>query len=227
MNAPRLGFSLITFAALGLSLPSLAKDWKQIKAEDGVKVYSKDVPGSDLMAFKGVKTMPVPITKVAQVLLDKDPETKKEWIAMVVDFKILDIKDDYNSITYSSYDLPWPMSDRDYVVASAMKINKATQTVFISLNSTVHPKAPKTVGVRAHLVRSHYKLVALPGNKTEVTVEIQTDPKGLLPKWLVNVIQKGWPYKTLTKMEAQAKKPQTIHHQLVKEQLGLDSISMK
>ena len=227
MRSPHLGFVMATMAAVSFSTGALSKDWKMIKQEDGVQVFSKEVPGTDLLAFKGIKTMPVPITKVAEVLLDKDPEKKKEWIAMVVDFKILEIKDSYNSVTYSSYDLPWPMSDRDYVITSSMNIDKQSQTVFISLNSTQHQKAPKTVGVRAHLVRSHYKLVALPGGKTEVTVEIQTDPKGLLPKWLVNVIQKGWPHQTLTKMEMQAKKPATKHNKLVRDQLGLHSISMK
>jgi hypothetical protein len=189
--------------------------WEMVGEKDGIKVYRMEVPGSPLVAFKGVKVMPVPITKVAQVILDEDTEKKKEWIDMIKDFQIVQ-KGTFESVTYSAYDLPWPLTDRDYVIHSHLKIDNEGNQIVIELKSTEHPKAPKTIGVRAELVRSLYKLVPRPGRTTEVTVEIQTDPKGDLPKWLVNVIQKGWPSNTLKKMEMQALRPDTQENELIK-----------
>jgi hypothetical protein len=204
---------------LGLGLMSqfafAGSKWELVSEKDGIKVYRMEVPGSPLVAFKGVKVMPVPITKVAQVILDEDTEKKKEWIDMIKDFKIVQ-KGTFESVTYSAYDLPWPMTDRDYVVQSNLKIDNEANQVVIELKSVEHAKAPKTIGVRAELVRSLYKLVPRPGRTTEVTVEIQTDPKGDLPKWLVNVIQKGWPANTLKKMEMQALRPDMKENELIK-----------
>ncbi len=189
--------------------------WEMISEKDGIKVYRMEVPGSPLVAFKGVKVMPVPITKVAQVILDEDTEKKKEWIDMIKDFKVIE-RGTYESVTYSAYDLPWPLTDRDYVIHSHLKIDNEGNQIVIDLKSAGHPKAPETIGVRAELTRSMYKLVPRPGRSTEVTVEIQTDPKGDLPKWLVNVIQKGWPANTLKKMEVQAMRPDTKENELIK-----------
>ncbi len=189
--------------------------WEMISEKDGIKVYRMEIPGSPLVAFKGVKVMPVPITKVAQVILDEDTEKKKEWIDMIKDFKVIE-RGTYESVTYSAYDLPWPLTDRDYVIHSHLKIDNEGNQIVIDLKSVGHPKAPETIGVRAELTRSMYKLVPRPGRTTEVTVEIQTDPKGDLPKWLVNVIQKGWPANTLKKMEVQALRPDTKENELIK-----------
>ena len=36
---------------------------------------------------------------------------------------------------------------------------------------------------------------------TKVEVVIHVDPRGAIPKWLVNFIQKNWPYKFLKRIE--------------------------
>jgi hypothetical protein len=61
------------------------------------------------------------------------------------------------------------------------------------------------VGVRANLIRSKYELIPKGKQQTIVIVEIHTDPKGLIPTWLVNAIQKGWPRKTLVALGKQVK----------------------
>ncbi len=212
---------LLIKAGLSISLGILSHNafagskWELVSEKDGIKVYSKEVPGTDLIAFKGVKLMPVPIAKVADVLLDDNAEKKKQWIDMIKDFKVLQAGKD-QTVVYSAYDLPWPLSDRDYVIQSNLRIDNEANQVVIDLKSVEHPKSPNTIGVRAELVRSLYKLVPKPGRMTEVTVEIQTDPKGELPKWLVNVIQKGWPANTLRKMELQALQPTTKENLRIK-----------
>ena len=64
----------------------------------------------------------------------------------------------------------------------------------------------ETVGVRAELVNSLYRLTDMEGGKTRVEVEIQTDPKGWMPIWLVNLVQKDWPLETLNGMRGELSK---------------------
>lgn len=200
---------LIRLWLLGLllSFPAGADNsWVLIAETEGIKVYHREVPGSQLLAFKGVKVIPASISKVAEVLFDEDIESKKEWIDMIIDFKILE-KSDFRWVTYSSYDLPWPFSDRDYVVESLSRVDQKSRELIVSLRSIAHDKAPPSVGVRAILMESTYRLIALPDGSTETIVEVHTDPGGNLPQWLINTIQKSWPAMTLKKMEAQALRP--------------------
>jgi hypothetical protein len=152
------------------------------------------------------------------VLLDEDPGRKKAWIDMMTDFKIVEKKSSTLAVSYSSYDLPWPLEDRDYVMETELVLDNANNQILLTLKSVEHPKAPKTVGVRAVIMHSMYKLVPLPNGHTEVSVEILTDPKGEIPPWLVNLIQRGWPANTLARLETEASKPSTRENPMLKSQ---------
>ena len=59
-------------------------------------------------------------------------------------------------------------------------------------------------------VTSHVPIAASPfgkpNGKTRIMVEVITDPKGSLPAWLINLIQKDWPYNTISALKKRAKK---------------------
>ncbi|SMF59594.1 START domain-containing protein [Pseudobacteriovorax antillogorgiicola] len=220
-----LGTTLTTLSLL--TFPAFGKGWEKVDRDDGVDVFRKEIPGSSLVAFKGVKVMNQPITKVSQVLLDKNGKSRLEWVDMVIDFKFLE-QGKYKAIAYSSYKVPWPLLNRDYVTQFDLKIDNIANQVIVSLKSVEHPDAPETIGVRANLIDSRYVLTPLPNGKTRVSVEIQTDPMGYIPSWLVNLIQKSWPSKTLNAMEKQAAKAKTPHNEIIANELrSLKQISMK
>lgn len=185
-------------------LSGTAWGWEQIDEGDGIRVYKKDIPNSDLVAFRGDSLIDAPIEKVLWVLGDNTYRT--EWVDRLKHSRILEQKGPYDYVVYQHFGLPFPASDRDYVYRG-----KAVKTgpgkVVLHLESVEHPKAPETVGVRAQLVKSRYELIAKGKNQTIVIVEIQTDPKGWIPSWVVNLIQKSWPRKTLTALRKQVKKP--------------------
>lgn len=188
--------------------------WENVLEKDGVKVYSMEIPGSDVVAFRGTKVVKQPMDRLAFVLLNNDITTKKQWIDRLGEFKILE-KNSKHSVTYSSYNLPWPISDRDFVVQALYKLNHQKNQFALELNSVKHKDAPSTVGVRGELLASLYQLTAIDRNTTFVELEIHSDPKGLLPNWLVNKIQESWPYNTIMKMEQQVSKAHNKPHPMV------------
>jgi hypothetical protein len=41
------------------------------------------------------------------------------------------------------------------------------------------------------------------GKSTNAMVEVNTDPKGMLPKWIINLVQENWPiefFENMTKI---------------------------
>ena len=66
---------------------------------------------------------------------------------------------------FQIFDLPWPISDRDYVYR-AHSMQDGDGKVLVPLKSTEHSKSPETVGVRAHLHLSKYVLTPISANET-------------------------------------------------------------
>lgn len=186
-------------------------DWKQIKEKDGITVYKAKVPGSKIVAFKGKVIIDVAPTKVMWVLADRDH--RKDWVDRLDRNRDLEVMSQKERVIYQSFKMPFLISNRDMVYKSVITKSKSG-TVTYDMFSVEHPKAPETIGVRVELIKSKYILKPLGKNKTEVQVEILSDPKGMLPKWLVNLIQKSWPLKTLRALRTQCFKPFVKHYKM-------------
>jgi hypothetical protein len=57
---------------------------------------------------------------------------------------------------------------------------------------------PKKDFVRAVALQTYWRLEKVSDTRTKIEVEVHTDPKGSLPPWLINMIQKDWPWKTIS-----------------------------
>lgn len=195
----------LSLCLLSANLCYAGDSWEKINEEDKIKVYKKDIKGSSYVAFKGEGIVKMPIRVVLGVIVDNKHRT--EWVARLKKSTVLERISAFEFIVYQHFELPALMSDRDYVYRAKGWRNKQGQ-VIVDLSSCKHPKAPSTVGVRAELIKSRYVLTPVGKNEmeTKVEVEIQTDPKGWIPAWLTNMIQKSWPLKTLRGIRKQVTK---------------------
>ena len=88
-------------------------------------------------------------------------------------------------------------------------------TAILSIKSIIRDDVPEIEGrVRGQLVRLVYKLEKLKSNQTRVTVEIMVNPKGLLPNFMISLIQKEWPITKLRQLNSQALKGSAIYEKL-------------
>ena len=186
------------------------------KTEFTIIVEKKNSPEDEVNTYRGTTTMPISIERIAYVL--DDTESKKEWVSRLKEeTRLEENSSSYRSIAYQHYNLSWPVSDRDYVIESKWSVmkDKKLPTVILSIKSIVRDSVPEIEGrVRGQLYRLVYKLEKLESNQTRVTVEIMVNPKGLLPNFMINLIQKDWPITTLRQLNAQALKGSAIHEKL-------------
>lgn len=199
-------------AALALGAASLsflgteiaeAKDWEQIDDRDGILVYRKHVPGSPLYAFRGKGVIEAPAEKVGWVLADN--AHRVEWVDRLVKSVVLEEPGPYEQVIYQHYKCPPGVSDRDFVYR-AKAFSKQDGSVVLEIASEIHAGAPPTVGVRGELQMCSYVLSPAGPNKTHVDVIIMTDPKGALPDFLINLVQKSWPRNSLLAMRTHVRK---------------------
>ena len=186
------------------------------KSEFIIIVEKKNSPEDEVNTYRGTTTMPISIERIAYVL--DDTESKTEWVSRLKEeTRLEENPSSYRSIAYQHYNLSWPVSDRDYVIESKWTVMKDMKlpTAILSIKSIIRDDVPEIEGrVRGQLDRLVYKLEKLKSNQTRVTVEIMVNPKGLLPNFMINLIQKEWPITTLRQLNAQALKGSAIHEKL-------------
>ena len=173
-----------------------------------MKVSRKTVEGSSLFAFRGVTEADIALDVLIATFTD--PKQRRHWVNRYEEH--VTIKKTKLSETYwIHFGLPPLVSDRDYVLKSDAKIDKKAGVIEVRIKSVTHDKYPPDCCVRAEVKGTYYKFTALSATRTKLEVEVHTDPKGMLPSWLVNIIQKKWPSKTLSGLIKRAKKVNGSH----------------
>ncbi len=205
--------AMLAFAAAGLVLPSslhaqgaLGEDgWEEMYNDEGIRGWRKEVAGSPVVAFRGEAVIDAPIGKVAQVLSDSSRKT--EWVHRTVEARNLEIISELERFEYNHTAMPAILTDREFVFHAKVELDRPKRQVRIAFASADHPAAPVTKYVRGKLLTSRYIMTSLgDGSKTQLMVEIHTDPMGSVPKWLINLFQKSWPKNTLKGIRKQVAK---------------------
>ena len=209
----------LSLLALGVVLPNSSAQetlWDLKKNEDGIKVYSKRVKNSPLLAFKAVTEVDYPVSKVATVI--KDSKRRSEWVPEILEIKVIEKISLTEQIEYQKVNSPWPLKDREILVYGKILFNDEKKQFEIWVKSTERDDVP--VGencIRAVLMGSSYFIKPIGRNKTRLTVEIHLDPKGMVPKWIVNWVQKGWSFKYMEGFRKQVAKPDIVVEEEVKK----------
>jgi hypothetical protein len=205
-------------AAPAVAPPSPPVPWEKIGDDDGIAVYRREVPGSPIIAFKGEGVINAPILRVASILVDTTRAT--EWVDSLVEARTLRHVSETEYIEYDHIGTPFVMKDRDFVIDCKLDFEPPQKKVALLFHSVTDPLAPTTSYVRGELMSSAFVLTALEhGAKTHILAEVHCDPRGSVAKWIVNWFQKSWPHSTITRLRAQAAKPDIVDQPRLKQVL--------
>jgi hypothetical protein len=186
--------------------PVLADDWMPISSVRGVTIYRRELPGSHLTAMKGTGTIEAPVWKVASILLDT--QRAREWVDSLKESRVLRRLAPDRYIEYNHVGGPLLMKDRDFVSEVHITVDPRTSTFDLAYQPASDPDAPTTHNVRGELLSGRFEATSVdPDKRTTLTVELQIDPKGFIPAWIINFFQKSWPLHTFDAIRAQAAKP--------------------
>ncbi len=201
-------FCAIVLGVLAFSTPSHARkatDWEHVGVTAGVSVDRKNIENSPLFAFRGEGVFDVSIGLLTAVL--KNPDLTVEWVDLMTDHHVVRSMGENRNLIYESYGLPWPIADRDYLMIEKYGYFPETKSFTIDYESVSDPTRPeKKDHVRATVYRTFWRLTMIDADTTKVEIEVATDPKGSLPAWLINMIQKDWPWKTVDGLVKRASK---------------------
>ncbi len=202
------------FAGLSIALIALlvqlshASEWYAVdNTTDGIQVYRKEVD-SGLVSLRGVGVVEAPLALVATVIFDT--ARRREWIDGLEDSRIIRWQDKDNFVEYDHIGLPFFLKDRDFVSKINMSYDQSRKEMVFHYQPSDDPSVPHTNYVRGELINAVFILSSIDDKKTLVDAEFLCDPKGWIPKWLVNFFLNDWPKTTFRNLRKEVLKDLSV-----------------
>jgi len=156
------------------------------ETDDGIAVYSREVPESGILELRAVCVADVPPRIVFRTAMRR--ETYRHTSKYVVDYLI--IRTDQSNVWYTYQRLAIPLfRDRDYTLryeARQDSIHGHYSLVWTIANDKGPP--PKEDVVRIEVSRGALEMDPVDeGTKTRLICTIYADPGGSIPRWLTNI----------------------------------------
>lgn len=184
--------ALITASAAMSAEPS----WELLQEEDGLNIYSRTVDGSSYNEIKATVLINAPITHVAKFVGDGNGCAK--WRMKCKSSEVIETVSKDERYMHTVLDLPWPFTDRDFVLHSKTEMDTQTKTTKVSLNSSPS-SLPAGEYVRA---KTHGGIMirAISEQLVEFTYIVHAELGGNLPVGRVNNELADSVYEDLTRL---------------------------
>lgn len=202
-----LGVALCVLALHAFAAPPESPgDWIPTGTDHDVSTFRRDVPGSGIVAFKGEGPVDAPVWKVASVLLDI--RRAAEWVDSLKESRVVRQLGPDRYIEYNHLHLPLIFKDREFVSDVRIDVDPSDHSVTLVYRPADGNEVPPSHYVRGQIRSGTFRAHARrDGRGTDLTAEIDCDPMGSLPAWLVNFFQKSWPRNTFDGIRRQVAKP--------------------
>ncbi len=204
-----LGCALLLVAGLAASgtaqpQPRIAMDdpsWRLESTRDGIALYSAEVPGTGIVPWKAVMAIPGTIEEVSNVL--EDIPRRSDWIDRFGLSVLLERLSDYEQVEYLRVKMPWPVQDRSALIRVRITVSDDLRRATIAAESDEsHPRDTLPVLVRSLVYASTFQMTQV-GDHVEVAALVFIDPRGRIPKWVVNLFTSGVARTTLEGLRRQ------------------------
>lgn len=190
--------------------------WTTLTKEAGITVTTRREKKRQFPTFRGTGRIKADMWQIIAVIQDASKHT--EWLHQCSDAGMLKQVDQLTQIVYNRIDAPWPVKDRDVVLRGKIDfINPASEVKirFRAIKSSLK-KTPSDV-IRMPILEGHWYLVSMGQGKTLVEYQVNADPGGELPQWLVEQGSKELPLFTLKNLRKQTKKTTALYANFIQE----------
>ncbi len=179
-------------------------DWALRLDKEGIKVYSKNLDNSPYKAIKTVCTIDASLSRLTAVLLDINNTT--DWVYSTKTATLLSQPAPSELVYYSEVDIPWPASNRDFIVSMKVSQNARTKAVTVLAdNKPTYLPENKNI-VRIPQSYSKWYIEPLSNGQVKIEYLLQVNPGGTVPAWLINMFATRGPFESFKNLRNQVKK---------------------
>ncbi len=179
--------------------------WKLETTDSGIRSYSNNSKGRNLLQFRAITTVDAPVYVVGTVV--RDLPSYPQWMASCKQSRVVEMVDENNLTAHITLAVP-VISDRDLVVQAktAIDLTRARSTVeLIQVKSSAVPVARGVV--RMPIFSGGYVFEFLGPEKTGVIYTYSADPGGSIPSVVSNWFSKNLLVETLKNMKIMVRRP--------------------
>ncbi|MEL6926431.1 MAG: START domain-containing protein [Bacteroidota bacterium] len=180
--------------------------WKLKKVKDGITVFTRDLPNTNLKELKIDLIMEhATLSKIITILGDTEAYTK--WVYNLLDSKKLHRLNQRESYDYFALDFPWPLSNRELYTKSTYSQNRKTKvlTILTEANLRYAGKANDMVRMTEH--RNKWLLEPISKDQVRITYFLNSNPSGNIPNWAVNMALDYGPISTMNALRQRLEHP--------------------
>lgn len=194
----------VLLSPLAYSEASILWELEKENSDINLAVYTREVPGSDLKAFKGEILVNANLSTVVAMLLDTKATT--EWLYQCEVFELIESTDAQNVIIYLTNTAPWPVSDRDLIMSSSMVQDPETLIVHTDIKAMKGYWPESDDYVRIPEMVGSWDFIPKGESQVLIRYQVHADPGGMLPTWLANSVVVDAPFHTLSNISEMLKR---------------------
>ena len=192
--------ALLIASMLVFSAGALAEaPWKLLERERGITVETREEPGRDLPTLRGRGVIAGEVTRVLAVILDEKLAT--EWAEGADECRLLKNEDERTALIYTLTDTPWPVSDRDMVMRRKVEVIKPGEEFRVFMTCAPKAKPERDGVIRIVTCETYFHIKKQSDTTTFMEYQVNVDPGGKLPSWLVRWAAKKIPMNTFVSLE--------------------------
>lgn len=197
--------------------PEHAEGWNLRKESGAIRVFTMDQPDSHFQAFKAVAVLDAPLENLMAVMAN--PQSCTEWVHNCSESHGFGDGSFHDRYAYSVNDMPWPVTDRDYVIRIRTQGQGEGGEVLMDLNAVPERRDVDADYVRVDRSDTRYRFTPQ-GDQTRLVWIQHTDPNGSIPGWLVNSLLVDIPIKSMERLEQVAGEERYQGYRLIYDATG-------
>lgn len=174
-----------------------------------ITLYTRDIEGSPLKAFRGVTHSKADLKTILSVLLDM--ENMPAWFYRCTEARLVSIDTETNTgIGYIRLKGIWPVQDRD--IATYGTLTQDAESLSVLLTATAAPTAlpEEPDAVRIPELAAHWRVTPADDGWTEIELRGHAHPGGAIPVWMANMVVHMLPRLTLNNLHKRLAEPGSI-----------------
>ena len=190
--------TLFLVSSLLLSISSIHA-WELEKNDDGIKVFTNEIEGSDFKAFRGEMRIAAQLSDTLMVI--KNVESMDDWLHECIKSQIVEQVSENEIIVYQETSAPWPVTNRNFVLK--MKVDQTNPNkAVVRFSALVEPDVPDQDCVRVTELNGSWTLAQETPTLLHIVYETSADPAGDVPAWLANAFVVDQPFNTLKNLRS-------------------------
>lgn len=180
-------------------------EWELKKEDDGVKVYTREIEGSSLKAFKAEAVMKGKLSSFVAVL--QDVESYIYLFNDMTEATLIEITDTFH-IHVTETNVPWPVDDRYGVYSNSYSQRYDHKTVTVKVNALEGYTSDRKGKVRITKAKGQWTIHPVGDDNVDVTFEMHVEPGGSVPTWMINMFLVDTPLKDMKTLRERVMLPQ-------------------